>query len=395
MNSPTPDTSALVPSRGFTLYDVLLTVKRHSRRVAVATVSAGAIAFGASMFMTPMYTARVTFLPPSQSDSAAGMLMGGLSGLASLAGGLGMKSSDEQWVGMLRSETVEDAMVRRFDLMKRYDAKFHFVARKRLEARTSVTLGKDGLVKVEVDDADPATAAQMASAYVEELQKLSDTLAITDASKRRQFFEGQLKQANDALVKAQVALEKGGISESLLKASPEAAVDVVGQLKAQETAAEIKMNVLRGRVTTSSPEWRDAVQELAAVRAQLAAASASSFREASASGPAASQGGADYIRRYRDFKYAETLFEMMARQYELAKLDEAKQGAFIQIVDHPTVPEWKSSPKRALIALVMAVVAFLVTLGHLLVRASLATARRNSPEVASTLEQLRAVRWFR
>lgn len=383
-NAPTP--------REFTLFDVLLIIKKSSRRLLLVTVGAGVLALAGTFLIPPKFTAEVVFIPPQQPQGGvAGLLAGGaLGSLAGVAGGLGLKNNAEQWASLVKSRTVEDALIKRFDLLKRYDEEFVFRARNRLESRTSVTLGKDGLVKVEVDDTDPATAAQMADAYIEELQKLSDGLAVSDAAQRRVFFERQLKQANEVLVKAEMALQAGGINENLLKVSPDSAVALVGQLKAQEVAAQIKLDILGTQVTKETPEWRNAERELQGLRAQLAVANAKQANAVTRAGT-----GDDYIRRYRDFKYAETLFELMARQYELAKVDEAKEGSFIQVVDHAMVPEWKSSPKRGIITVIVMLLTFAGAVTWLLVSASLDEAEALRPTLSETLRALRAARWIR
>lgn len=391
MNVQSTEAEIQVTPREMTLFDVLLIIKQNSRRIALITVTAGALAVGGTFLIRPKFTAEVVFMPPQQQSGLAGLLAGGaLGNLSGVAGSLGLKTSGEQWASMVKSRTVEDALIQRFDLRTRYDEEFIFRARDKLESRTNVSLGKDGLVTVAVEDTDPKVSAQMAEAYVEELQKLSDNLAVTDAAQRRVFFERQLKQANEALAKAESALQAGGVNANLLKVSPEAAVGLVGQLKALEAAAQIKLEVLSRRVTKDAPEWRDAQQELEGLRTQLAAANANQGQTAGATGT-----GDDYIRRYRDFKYAETLFELMARQYELAKVDEAKEGSLIQIVDHAVVPEWKSSPKRAVIAIIVTLLAFAGAVIQLLVRVAMADAQHEREGLRRTLSALRQARWFR
>jgi uncharacterized protein involved in exopolysaccharide biosynthesis len=391
MNVSNPAAPELPESREFTLFDLLLLLKKNSRRLLLNTVGVGVLAFGATYLIAPRFTASVKFLPPAQQQGLAGLLgESALGGLASVAGGLGLKSTGEQWVGMLKSRAVEDNLIRRFDLEHRYRQQFMFKTRAKLEARTDVALGKDGIITIEVDDEDPTIAAHLADGYVEELQKLSNGLAIGEAAQRRVFFERELKQANETLLKAETALRTGGINESLLKASPETAADIVAQLKAQETAAQIRLDVLRSRVTQNSPEWRDAEQALSGLREQLAAAN-----KASSSGNDGQGSGADYVRRYRDFKYAEALFELMAKQYELAKADEAREGSLIQVIDPAVVPEWKSSPKRLVIAAVAALFALALTIIRLLVKQAVNDARATRPSLATTLGALRATRWFR
>ena len=333
VSSPIPDSDTT------TLLDLAYVVRKHWRLLVGGPIAAGILALGGSFLITPSFTSVAQILTPQQgSGSAAAALLGSLGGLAGAAGGLaGVKNPADQWVGMLESRTVAEALVAKFKLRDLYAVYYQFQARKELDNNTTFTAGKNGLIAIEVSDTQPQRAQAMAAAYIDELQKLSDKLAVTEAAQRRLFFETQLKQSNDNLVKAETALAESGVSAQVLKSSPEAAVGALAQLKAQVTAQEVKVSVMKGSLTAASPELQQAERELSSLRLQL--------QRTAENEPAAGKGGA-YISRFREFKYQEALFELLARQYELAKVDEAKEGAVIQVVDQPNLPEWKSKPKR-------------------------------------------------
>jgi capsule polysaccharide export protein KpsE/RkpR len=223
----------------------------------------------------------------------------------------------------------------------------------------------------------------MANAYVEELRNLSKTLAITEAGQRRLFFEEQLTQAKDNLTKAQIALQASGVSEAALRTLPQSALESLARIKAQITAHEIKLASMRTFMTDSNPEFRLTVRELAALRDELAKAEQSTPVKAV-------DNGAEYITKFRDFKYHETLFELMAKQYELARLDEAREGAVIQVVDAAMPPERKYKPSKALIAVVTTVAVFFLTLLAVFMRHALRNMARH-PESADKLARLRAL----
>jgi uncharacterized protein involved in exopolysaccharide biosynthesis len=232
--------------------------------------------------------------------------------------------------------------------MDRYDAKLREDTRKGLDEKARIASGKDGLISVEFDDQDPKFAAEIANAYVEELRTVLSRLAVTEAQQRRLFFEKQLVKAKDNLTAAEQALKATGISDSVLKSNPASAVAGVAALKAQITAQEVKVGAMRGYLAETAPDFKQAMTELANLRAQLAKQD-----KDDAAGPGSgSAGQGDYISRYRDFKYHETLFELFAKQYELAKVDEAREGAVIQVLDAAQPPERKSKPKKALIAII-------------------------------------------
>jgi len=263
--------------------------------------------------------------------------------------------------------TVSDRLIERFKLMEAYESKFRVDARKELNMNVRIALGKkDGLIKVEVDDTSPQRAADIANRYVDELRRITAGLAVTEAQQRRMFFEQQLQQSRERLVRAQQALQASGFNPGALKAEPKAAAEGYARLKAEVTATEVRLQVTRGSLTDTAPEVRQQQATLTALREQLA-------RTEQAAAPA---GGPDYIGRYRDFKYQETLFDLYARQFELARVDESREGTLIQVLDSATPPERKSKPKRAITAASAALAAALVLVAWVLLRRSMH--RRNT-----------------
>jgi uncharacterized protein involved in exopolysaccharide biosynthesis len=285
-------------------------------------------------------------------------------------------------VALLKSRSVFDAIIQRFKLKELYEARYLEDARKELEQRTTVSAGvKEGIIAIEVEDHDPNRAASMANAFVEELRNLTKTLAITEAGQRRLFFEEQLAKAKENLTKSEIALQGSGVSEATLRTVPQSALEALARLKAQITAQEIKLASMRTFMTDANPEFRLGIQELAALRTELSKAERSS--------PVKIAGdGAEYIAKYRDFKYHETLFELMAKQYELARLDEAREGAVIQVVDAAQPPERKSKPKKALIAAVTTLAVFFATALLVFVRQAFQN-MAGQPEYAEKLGRLR------
>ncbi len=272
-----------------------------------------------------------------------------MGGLASAAGGI--KNPADQFIGFLKSTSIQDGLVERFKLQDRYEKKFKVDTRKELEANTKIAAGKDGIISVEFDDHDPQFAADVANGYVQELRKLMGRLALSEAQLRRAFFEGKLKEAKEGLAQADQELRATGINASTLKSSPTAAVEVVARVRAGIVAQEVKIAAMRGYMTESAPEVKQAMVELGALRAQLANAEKTEPQET---------GQSNYVERYRNFKYQETLFELFAKQYELARVDEGREGAVVQVVDTAQKPEKKSKPKSAIFALVAGGLSFLL-----------------------------------
>lgn len=358
------------------LLDLLQVVVDNLRLLVLGPLAAGLLALGVTFVVPPTFTAITVFMPPQQQQSGAAMMLQSLGALGGLAGAAaGLKNPNDQFVSMLKSESVANALIDRFALVDRYDADFKVDARKTLDNVSKITSGKDGLITVEVDDRDPVFAAQLANGYVQAFDKLLDRLAITEAQQRRAFFERQLQDTKAKLDKAQIALQSSGVNGSAFKASPEAAIKAIAELQAMVAAQEVKVASMRGYLTESAPDFKQALTELAALRAQFARAEKSS--------PAPASADADYIARYRAVKYFETLFELFAKQFELAKVDEAREGANTQVVDPALPPERKSKPKKALIA----VLTTLATGFALLVFVFIRNALRSEGQTPESLEK--------
>jgi tyrosine-protein kinase Etk/Wzc len=363
------------------LLDLLQTIVDNLRLLILGPLLVGLAALGISFAMAPTYTATVKFLPPQQQQSAAASMLASLGGLGGLAGAAaGLKNPADQYLAFMKSNSVQDALIERFKLQERYETKFKVDTRTALTGSTRATSGKDGLISVEIDDKDPMFAADLANAHVDELQKLLAKLAVTEAQQRRMFFEKQLGQVKDKMIAAEQALRATGVSGSTLKSNPTAAVAGVAALQAQVTAQEVKVGAMRGYLAETAPDFKQAMNELASLRAQLA--------KQEKDQPAAS-GQGDYVAKYREFKYHETLFELFAKQFELAKVDESREGAVIQVLDAAQPPERKSKPKKALIAIIATLAAGFALLLFVFIRQALRNAGQD-PESASKLARLQA-----
>jgi len=380
MTAPTPPNAEAEEDDGPGLLDLLVPIAQHLKLLVIGPLLAGLAALGITYLIAPTFTATTKFLPPQQQQSAAASALaslGALSGLAGAAGGI--KSPGDQYVALMQSVSVTDRLVDKFKLMDVYEAKYRFEARKELASNVRIALGKkDGLITVEVDDKDPQRAADMANHHVEELRRVTSELALTEAQQRRAFFETQLKQTRDRLTVAQQALQSSGFNPGALRAEPKAAAEGYARIKAETTAAEVRLQTMRQRLADNAPELLQQQTLVFALRSQMAKL------ETNIDTPR----DGDYLGRYREFKYQETLFELFSRQFELARLDESREGALIQVVDVATKPEWKSKPKRGQIALTTTLVAAIFLIAFVLVRHAWRRAS-TQPETAEKLAQLR------
>jgi tyrosine-protein kinase Etk/Wzc len=363
------------------LLDLLQVVVENLRLLVLGSLSAGLIALGITYLIPPTFTATTKIMPPQQQQSSAAALLQSLGALGGLAGAAtGIKSPNDQFVAFMQSRTVQDNLLKRFKLMERYEEKLSDDARKELSKNVRISSGKDGLITISVDDKDPAFAAELANAHVSQLAELLSRLAVTEAQQRRVFFEKQLKNAKENLTKAEKALQTTGVNAGALKANPAAAVGGLAQLQAGIAAQEVKVASMRGYLAESAPDFKQAMTELSALRAQL--------RRAEQTQSPVQAGDSDYIAKFRDFKYFETLFDLFAKQYELARVDESREGAVIQVLDLALPPERKSKPQKALIAVLATVATGFLLLFFVFVRQGLRNAGNNLA-TSRKLDQLR------
>ena len=352
------------------LLDILVLLLERKRFIVRFVLGAAVLATVVALVLPVQYEAKIVLLPPAQNSSMSSALLGQLGNLASLAslagGSLGIKNPADMYVSFLSSRTVEDAMIQRFGLMKEYHEKRMSDTRKAFERRTTAVAGtKDGLIRISVEDRDPKRAAELANGYVEEFRRLSATLAITEAARRRLFFEQQVQQAKDKLTEAEEAMTKTEQSTGVLQIDSQARslIESAAILRAEVVAKQVQIEGMRSFATDNNPTVVLAKQELAALQSQLEHVAGShndTGSDINLSKGRVTQSGMEYIRRFRDLRYQETVFELLAKEFEIAKLDEAREGSIIQVVDAAVPPDKKSSPHRLLIVMASTVLAFFV-----------------------------------
>jgi tyrosine-protein kinase Etk/Wzc len=310
-------------------------------------------------FVLPVrYTATTKIMPPKQSQSTAAMIMNefglGMGSLADSAGtGLGLKDPNAIYVGLLKSRPVADKLIERYQLMKVYGSKDMTKAREKLEKFTDIESEKSTLISISVTDRDQARAASMANAYTEILRELTKSVSVTEASRNRLFFEQELKDAKENLVAAEVAFQQVQQTKGLvhLDAQAEVIIGSLAAVRADIAQKQVELQALKSFSTEQNPDVQIAERELSAMQAQadqLAQHSASTgFSDLSLKD--VPKAGLDYLRAAREVQYRQTLFDFLLKQYEAARIDEAKEGAIIEVAEPAIEPDEKSSPKRLVI----------------------------------------------
>ena len=381
------------------LLDLLIILSKRRKFIFRFTLGAALLTVIIVLLVPNRYTAETVVMPPAQNSSMSSTLLNQMGGgaLASLAGGsLGIKNSGDMYVSLFRGRAIEDSLIQRFGLMQRYHEKRLSDARKVFENRSTVVLGaKDGLIKITVTDRDPKMAADIANGYVDEFRKQSASLAIGEASQRRVFFQQQLLEANENLAAAEEAMKHTEQSTGILQIDSQAKslIESAAILRGQIAAQEVELQGMSSYATEKNPQVATAQQRLIALKAQLAKLSGTDANPGSdIMVPKGNipEAGIEYIRKLRDVKYYETIMELIAKQFEMAKLDEAREGAIVQVSDLAVPPDKKSSPPRTLLTLAACLLGFILSICWVILSDYCQALMRNSIN-ASRIEQLRAL----
>lgn len=376
--------------------DVLIVLANHKWLVIGMPLFVGALAFAASFFITPTFTSTVKIMPPQQQQSSGvSAMLGQLGGLAGMAGGLGgLKNPSDLYVGLLESRTVADNLIVRFKLKERYDTATMDETRKALALATEITTGKkDGFIGISITDTDARFAADLANAYGDELSRLTQTMALTEASQRRLFFEKQLNTAKDQLADAEIALRTTQEKTGMISpgAQVQAIINNAAQLKGTIAAKEVQINAMRTFASGSNPDLIRALEELRSLQGQLSKLEKNGSVQGDFMVPTGNipKVGVEYVRSSRNVKYYETIFELLAKQYELAKIDEAKDSGQIQMLDRAIPAEKRSKPQRGILAILGAVVGAMIGILLAFAHATYVASRKN-PSNSRRWEQLAA-----
>ena len=354
---PDPQTPPPDPDE-INLLDLLLVLAKNWKMIIAVPFVVAVITAIFTLFMPNIYTAKAMILPGDDNSSGLmSAMMGQLGGLAGLAGGLGGATKTDLYVTMLKSETLKDPLIDQFKLMQLYKAKFRADAYKTLDGSAAISTGKkDGVITIAVSDEDPKLAAAIANAYVDELGKMAAKLNMSGAGMNRVFLEERLTKAKVDLTAAEETLKSFQTRNKVVAVTDQAktTLEGVAQLRAQLVAQEVQLATLRQQFTDESQEIRSIKATIASLRGQVARLEGGGSAGSMPGVGAMPQLGQEYIRLMREFKIQETLVELLTKQYEMTKLNEAKDVVPFQLLQSARVPELKSKPKRSLIVIMAA-----------------------------------------
>jgi tyrosine-protein kinase Etk/Wzc len=354
-----------VEEQAINLLDLLIVFLKRKRLIIGGTSALAVITAIVCLVLSPIYEATAKIMPPQQSStSMAAQVLGQLGGAASmLLGGSTPQASGYLYVGLMQSQAILDPIVARFDLLKLYNVETTQLARKVLlddKFKAEVDSGS-GIISVSIQDLSPERAANMVNTFTVELKKLLENLAVTESGKRRVFFEGQLKKSYENLSQAEESLKVFQQASGVLKIDDQAVAILQGiaALKAQLAAKEVQLKVMKTYATANNPDLKKVDEELTALKEELGKLEEKQEGHAPDVIIPTSQIptlGLEYIRKMRDFKYQETLYELLVKQYEAARLDEAREAAIVQLIHQATPPENRLKPKVPLMVILATVI---------------------------------------
>ena len=350
----------------FDLLDLLLVMAQRKTTIIVSTLIGMFLLTGMVLLMHPTFTAKAVILPPQQGQSSAALIsqLGSLTALAGLGSGASVKDPNDLYMAVLQSNTVEDALIKRLNLMDAYKVKKLGDARRVLTGNAKFVSEKGGLISITVKDGDPHRAAQIANAYVDELHDINSRLIIGEASLRRNFFGQQLALEKDRLTDAEIALQQTEETTGAISPSGQTGV-VISQVAALQTQIinrEVQLDAMRTSSTDQNPDVIRLNSEIEGLRAKLRDLESVQTQrkpgDISLTSRSLPQDQVAYLRKQRDVQYHTLIFDLIARQFEAARMDEAKASPVIQVLDPAEPPDRKSGPFRALWTLVGAVLGF-------------------------------------
>ncbi len=394
-NEPIACTEQDVTASGAPLIELITRLVLRKWLILKVTAFAASAGVLLGLLLPVQYTSIAKIMSPQQTQSTASLVMNqlasnGAAPLAAITGGsLGLKNPNDLYIGLMDSRPVADAIVQRFKLAEVYRSRDMTMARQRLAENTIIASEKSGLISISVMDRDKDRAAELANAYADELRALTKTLAVTEASRRRLFYEGQLKEAKEALVTAelnfqQVQQNKGMVQ---LDAQAKAMIDSLAASRAKVAAKQVEVQALRSYSTDRNPELQLAQSELSSLQAEVAGLEQSShssgFTDLGMKDvPSA---GLDYLSAQHEVLYRQTLFDLLIKQYDSARLDEAKDAVVIQVVEPAIPPDRKSSPHRAQITLLFTLIGWMGACIYVMIGEII----RRDPGLSQSLDRLK------
>jgi uncharacterized protein involved in exopolysaccharide biosynthesis len=368
---------------------------KHRRLLARVTVIAFLVSLSVAFLIPKRYKSSGSIMPPDQQSSSGAMMLAALArssslgGLGTLASGLlGTHTSTALYINLLHSGTVSGHLIDRFQLQHLYRNRYRVDTAKHLARLTTITEDKkSGVITVEVEDEDPVRARDMAQAYLDELNKLLTQTSTSSAHRERVFIEGRLHAVAADLERAQLELSEFSSKNSTIdiKEQTHAMVDAGARVQGELLVAQSGLESLRQIYGDDNVRVRETEARVASLQHDLEKMTGSSAPLVPEGASGANSDVEDkgelypplrqlprlavpYADLYRRVRVQETVYELLTQQYEMARIDEAKDVPVVSVIDSPGVPEKKSFPPRLLLTLGLTFFVFAATAALILIQ---------------------------
>ena len=370
---------ALQPSQ-IPVAEIIRGAWQRRRTVLTVTAIGAVITLGVAFLIPNEYISTAELMPPEQQSVSSTSSLSALSGAGLMVAGAGASLLNQRTpgataIGILTSRTAQDDIIKRFNLLQVYGDDYYFDARKTLGRRISFAEDKkSGIIAITVMDHDRERARDMAQAYVEELDKLGNNISTSSARREREFLENRLKDVKASLDASAHRLSDFSSRNATLdmEKQGEATVEAAGKLEGELIVAESDLSALRATYTDDNARVRQMRGRVDELRRQVRKAGGMG-EKADGQDLAADQMipsirklpilGLTYYDLYRQVTTEEVVYELLSKQYEMARVQEAKEIPTVKVLDAPDLPEWKSAPHRAVLVLLGAFFSFLGSLG--------------------------------
>ncbi|MBK5274126.1 MAG: lipopolysaccharide biosynthesis protein [Desulfuromonadales bacterium] len=343
-----------------------------------------------SLTLDNIYTATNRFLPPQKENTSSvfSALLSQAGGLAGLAGG-GLGGTADLYLGILKSRSVFDAVIKRLDLQREFKNKTLDDTRRAVERVVTFKGGKDGIITVTADSKDPQKAALLANTFVDELTRRSIQLYLVKAGSEREFLEKRLVVVRQELKNAEDDLKSFQEKYKTIKVDTQATVAIEGiaRLKAEIVSKEVQLAALSSSRTGESSDVKELQAGISKLKSQMGTlvgrGGVDNIIPATGNLPALS---VEYLRKMRELKIQEAVFEQLTKQYEVAKINENKDSTTLQVLDEAVAPSKKSKPKRSLIVIFSTVTGFFISIVCIFIQEYLS---KLSPEDAEIFREIK------
>ncbi|MHB8481637.1 MAG: GumC family protein [Nitrospiria bacterium] len=343
------------------LLDYLKILRARRKTMAGVVISALIITFIYSLLTPKIYQSTATLLPPvDRKELGLGI---DISKVSQFTGISTPTTTTDVFMSMLKSRTMADAVIDKFNLLKVYDTKSRESARKRLQGDTRISLSKEKVISVSVEAPSPQLAANLANYYVEHLDELNQTVNITSAKRNRMFIEQRLNDTRGNLLKLEDLMQGFQTKHRAvsIEAQAKSAIDAAAELQGKLTAAEVQLQVMQNYLSPNNPDVIKLDLEIKEMARQLkkmeygSKAVAKDYKDDRTIPPVNLDPlnpafvkmpslGMDLARLTREVKVQETLYTLLVSQYEQAKIQEARDTPTVQVLDRGIPPERKIKP---------------------------------------------------